>query len=86
MRSQPAVSLKPRWGHLGGGDKGRGCHTRGKDPGLSQKNESGSVQGDAGVIQAAGGRGGQENIRGLGREMKDILFLEWEDYKNNRPE
>lgn len=43
------ASRKPeaQMGTLGGGrrDKGRGCHTRGKDPGLSQKNESGSVQG-----------------------------------------
>lgn len=43
-------------------------------------------RGDTGVILAAKRRGGQENIRGLGREMKEILFLEWEDYKNNRPE
>lgn len=43
-------------------------------------------RGDSGVIQVAEGRGGQENIQGLGREMKEILFLEWEDYKNNRSE
>lgn len=70
------------------GDKGRGCLTRGKDPGLSQKNQSGPVQGRhwRDPSSQEDGRGGQESIRGLRREMKEILFLEWGDYKNNRPE